>query len=84
MLEKELDYFKRVQDELRAKNPQGGFAVIKDETLLGIWQNRQDALKEAVKAWGNNVFLVKNINESLETSINYSRKMKLINAVPNQ
>lgn len=83
MLEKELEYYKKVLDELRAKNPQGGFAVIKDDILLGVWQNRQDALKQAVEAWGNTVFLVKNINESLETSLNYSRSIKLVNAVSN-
>lgn len=80
MLEKELQHYKTVLDELRAKNPQGGFAVIKDETLLGVWLNRQDALKQGVEAWGNTVFLVKNINESLETAMNYSRAIKLVNA----
>ena len=83
MLEKVISYFKKVQDELRATNPNGGFAVIKDEELLGIWLNRTDALKAGVQKWGAVSFLVKEINDDLNQVINFSRNLKFSNAPTN-
>ena len=65
MLEREIAYFEKIQPELRASNQAGGFAVIKDEELLGIWLNRTDALKAGVQKWGVVPFLVKDINDDL-------------------
>jgi len=76
MLEKELKYYYQVRDELRAKNPDGGFVVIKDETILGIWLNRTDALKEGINTYGNVSFLVKDINDNPSNKINFSRNIK--------
>ena len=83
MLEKELAYFKKNQDELRSKNPSGGFAVIRGEELLGIWLNRTDAIKTGVQKWGAVPFLVKDINDDLNQVINFSRNLKFTHAVPN-
>lgn len=83
MLEKEISYFEKIQDELRATNPNGGFAVIKDEELLGIWLNRIDALKAGVQKWGAVSFLVKDINDDLNQVINFSRNLKFTHAASN-
>lgn len=83
MLEKELAYFKKTQNELRTKNPGGGFAVIKDEVLLGIWLDRTDALKAGVEKWGAVPFLVKEINDDLNQVINFSRDLKFTHGVSN-
>jgi|GEM_PF-1085763 len=83
MLEKELKYYYQVRDELRAKNPEGGFVVIKDESILGIWLNRIDALKEGINTFGNVPFLVKDINDNPSNKINYTRNIKFIHAVSN-
>ena len=70
-------------DELKAKNPVGGFVVIKDDTVLGVWLNRMDAIKEAVEKYGNTIFLVKDINDNPAKKITYSRNIEFINAFPN-
>jgi len=77
MLEQEMKYFKSIQDELKAKNPEGGFAVISGEDLLGVWLNRQDALKEGVEEYGIKAFLVKNIDDD----VNHTRNLIFRDAV---
>jgi len=81
MLEKELAVFKTKQAELRAANPNGGFVVIKDDEVLGVWLNRTDAIKEGISKWGNVSFLVKNINDDLTHVVNFSRNLKFPNVV---
>lgn len=73
MLEKEVEYFNKIKPQLVSDNPNGGFAVIKEETLLGVWINREDALKEGVKEFGNVPFLVKDIFDNPFKQYNYSR-----------
>ena len=80
-LETELKYFHEIQNELIANNPAGGFAVIKEDKLLGVWLNRMDAIKEAVEIYGNVSFLVKNINDDATHFINYSRPLTFCHAV---
>lgn len=77
----EIRYFHRIQNDLITANPNGGFVVIKDETVLGVWQNRMDAIQEAVQAFGTISFLVKNINDDAEHFINYSRPITLCHGV---
>jgi hypothetical protein len=81
MLEEELKYFRKIQNELRSKHSDGGFAVIKNEDLLGVWKNRSDALKEGIERYGNKPFLVKNINDNATKTINFSRDLKFTNAI---
>lgn len=84
MLEKELDYFKKNLIQLRVDNPQGGFVVIKEDAILGVWFSRQDAIRAGIEKLGiSSVFLVKDINEPSDHAINYSRNIKFVNAVPN-
>ena len=83
MLEKELNIYNSIKDKLLAENTQGGFVVIKEDKVLGVWVNRTDALKEGIKEFGNTSFLVKDINENVTHAINFSRNLKFINALPN-
>lgn len=83
MLRRELTYFKKIQDELRAKNPNGGYVVIKDNEVLGIWLNRTDALKVGIDKWGNVPFLVKDINDDINKAVNFSRNIKFTHAISN-
>lgn len=58
----EIKAFEKLQPQLKRDNPNGGYAVIKDGKVLGVWHDRTDALNEGIKAWGNVVFLVQDIN----------------------
>jgi len=60
-LEKELAYFNEILPQLQRDNRAGSFAVIKDNQLLGVWNNRDVALKKGHEKWGNVAFLVRNI-----------------------
>ena len=61
MLEKELSLFNKVNAELQSQYPQGGFVVIKDDEILGVWSSRIDALRTGIDKYGDVEFLVKNI-----------------------
>ncbi len=75
MLEKELKKFEEMKSELREQNAQGGFVVIKDEEILGVWRNRQDAISKGIKKYGNVSFLVKNIEDTDITTNTFSRDL---------
>jgi hypothetical protein len=85
MLEKEISKFRAIQDHLKTENPNGGFVVIKGDEVLGVWNDRMDALKQGIEKYGNVPFLVKNIREDLDdltNVINFSRDIFQINASP--
>ncbi|MFM7458878.1 MAG: hypothetical protein ACKO3R_09525 [bacterium] len=74
MFENELKTFKENLATLRERNPLGGFVVIKDSEILGVWVNRQDALAEGFKKYGSTPYLIKNINEQ-DFVLNFSREV---------
>lgn len=76
MFEKELRKFRETQEHLNSEYPTGGYVVIKDDEVLGVWFNRMDALKQGLAKYGNVPFLVKDIRENLDdisNIINFSR-----------
>ena len=75
MLEQELNKFKEVQGTLKEQNPNGGFVVIKGTEVLGVWNDRVDALKIGIEKYGDVQFLVKNIMDD-NTVINFSRPLE--------
>ncbi len=75
MLEKELKKFSEVQGELKQENERGGFVVIKDDEVLGVWNDRIDALREGIKKYGDVQFLVKNIMDDDNILIGFSRPL---------
>ncbi|MEM9324431.1 MAG: hypothetical protein AAGA85_02200 [Bacteroidota bacterium] len=84
MLQEEIKYFKEIQPELRERHPAGGFVVICKHKVLGVWNERHDALKEGIKAYGLQPFLVKGIQDDLSKVINYSRNLSFPNAVSDE
>ena len=83
MLETEIAHFEKIQNDLIAENPTGGFVVIKDNEVLGVWSDRANALRIGIERFGNVSFLVKDINDDLMHALNFSRKIKFIHAIPN-
>lgn len=75
MFERELKKFKEIQDHLKAENPNGGFVVINGEEVLGIWNDRLDALKQGIEKYGNVPFLVRDIKDE-DIAINFSRNIQ--------
>ena len=72
MLEKEMTVFNENLESLTSRYPEGGFVVIQDNAILGVWVSREDALKEGYRAYGNTPFLVKDIRNS-ESVANFTR-----------
>lgn len=75
MLEKEIDTYNKVKDSLMLKFSNGGYVVIKEEEVLGVWQTRVDALRAGFEKFGDVQFLVKNIDDQSVVA-NYSRNLK--------
>lgn len=74
IFEVELKTLEENIDKLKKEYPLGGFVVIKETNILGVWDSRVDALREGIKAFGNIPFLVKNINE-VNRILNFSRNV---------
>jgi len=77
MLVNELKLFNEINGELQSQYPQGGFVVIKDNEVLGVWSSRTDALKAGIEKYGNVPFLVKNIFDS-DVVVNFSRDLLFV------
>lgn len=75
-LKRELEVFNQKQGELQNEHPDGGYVVIKDGEVLGVWKDREDALKEGIKAFGNVSFLIRDIYTDLDSiSANFSKNL---------
>ena len=61
MFETEMEVFDNNRSKYIEEYPDGGFLVIKCNEILGIWNDRQDAIREGIKKYGYVSFLVKNI-----------------------
>lgn len=66
LLATEIEAFQRLQPELKRTNPGGGFAVIKGGEVVGVWRDEMDALNEGAKKFKEDVFLVRDINDTGE------------------
>jgi hypothetical protein len=74
LLETEINVYQENLPKFRDQYPMGGFVVIKGEEILGIWNDRMDAIRAALRQYGNVSFLVKNIHERAVPS-NFSREI---------
>ena len=74
MLTTEIQVFTSKQNELKKTYPNGGFVVIYQNNLLGVWNNRNDALKAGITTYGNIQFLVTSIFEQART-VNFTKKL---------
>jgi len=62
VLEKELKTYNSLKNKLLEES-RGKFALIKGQDLIGVFENRETALSEGYKRFGNEEFLVKEIIE---------------------
>ena len=62
MLEQERKYFKAHRAELLKAHP-GKFALVKNKTLIGIFDSPGEALAEGARRFGKDSFLVRRIQE---------------------
>lgn len=62
MLEKERAYFKANLSKWLKEN-KGRTALIKDEALIGMFDNEDSAISEGARLFGNIPFLVRRIQE---------------------
>lgn len=63
MLEKEYKYFERLVPELAKKYPHK-FAVIKGESIIGVYDTLQDALTETAKDNELGTFIIQQCEET--------------------
>lgn len=81
MFEKELEAFKKEQPAAKQNNTGGGFMVVYGDEILGVYNDRLDALKAGLEKYGNVAFLVKDINERLDDAINsisFTREIEVV------
>jgi hypothetical protein len=60
--EKEIATYLRELPQLLAEGKEGQHALIKDDAVLGVWDDQSDALAEGCKRFGLNPIFVKNID----------------------
>jgi len=77
MFDKELSIFYQQQGNLQAEYPSGGFVVIYNDEILGVWQTRIDGLRAGIEKYGNVPFLLKNIADN-NLTLNFSRHLKFV------
>jgi hypothetical protein len=65
-LQKELEFYIKNRDELigKAKNE---YALIHEDSLIGTFKSKDDAIKRGYELFGNKPFLVKKIVEIEKT-----------------
>jgi len=81
VLENEIKHYKAILADLRKTHLEGGFVVISENEVLGIWNERHDAMKEGIRKYGLKPFLVKNINDDFREAINFSRDLNFPDAI---
>jgi hypothetical protein len=71
-LQKSNEYLDTKRAKLLEKHPQGGFVVVKNEEILGVWPERSIALQKGLEVYGNVLFLVTNLQKEDVSHVNYS------------
>lgn len=67
-LEKELAYFAQHKDKL-LQQYKGKFVLIKDKTLVGVYDTDAEAYRVGVEKFGNQPFLVKQVLDDKEEQV---------------
>jgi len=75
LLIREFNYYNKIRENLNSEHKEG-FVVIKDQKILGVWNDRGDALKAGLEKFGDVPFLVKDINNN--KVINISRDIEFV------
>ncbi len=72
-LEEELKTYEENKAEL-VKKANGKYVLIKDKTIVDVFESEQDAIKTGLGKFGNVPFLVKKIEE-VEQTQNYTSNL---------
>ncbi|EQD42878.1 hypothetical protein B2A_10132 [mine drainage metagenome] len=72
-LEEELKTYEENKAKL-VKEANGKYVLIKDKTIIDIFESEQDAIKTGIEKFGNVPFLVKRIEE-VEQTQNYTSNL---------
>ncbi len=73
ILRKELETFEAQKSGLLGES-RGKYALIKDDQVVGVFDTRQDAIRQGYERFGNVPFLVKQIVE-LEVPQNFTSNL---------
>lgn len=73
LLKKELEIYEKEKENLVNKS-EGKYVLIKENTIIGIFETEKEALKIGIEKFGNTPFLVKKI-ELIESKANYTSNM---------
>ncbi|MBN1572646.1 MAG: hypothetical protein JW984_05545 [Deltaproteobacteria bacterium] len=65
----EMETYEKNKEELIGK-AEGKFVLIKNDEVVGIYENRMDAIKQGYEKYGHEAFLVKQIFR-IETPSNF-------------
>ena len=65
MLDKEIEFFKRHKEELKAAYP-GKFIAIKGRNVLGAYDSHQEAYNETIKEHPVGTFIIENLSSLLK------------------
>jgi hypothetical protein len=78
-LQKEREFFKANQAEWLKAYP-GKFVLVKEDKLLGVFDNAENAVADGLRRFGSESFLVRGVGEQEETLRIPSLMFGLINA----
>jgi len=72
ILENNYKWFLNHQDEIMKQYPEGGFALIWNCALIGIWGSRNLAMTEGIRQFGKVPFLIRSLEEEKAHQVNFS------------
>jgi hypothetical protein len=72
ILENNYQWFLNQQEELIQKHPEGGFALVWNCELIGIWPTRNLAMTEGISQFGQVPFLIRSLQEEKTHQVNFS------------
>lgn len=72
ILENNYKWFLAHQDEIIKLHPEGGFALIWNCKLIGIWESRDLAMTEGIRQFGKVPFLIRSLKEEKAHQVNFS------------
>jgi len=78
-LSAELEYFRQHKVELLAQHS-GKFALIKDHEFVGAFDDAVEALREGIRRFGDNPFLIRQIVDVEQTANVPALTLGIINA----
>jgi hypothetical protein len=60
----ETETLEAARAQLQLEHPNGGFVVIYEDKILGVWKDKNEALRAGYDKFGNVQYLVRDLDES--------------------